>query len=641
MALAILVPEDDGPAGKRWFRFDVGTSPFCRFAVGGPERRQLDGVSLLGQPVWTSPMLGPLPAHDMGRGRYGIDESVFQGEAEFVQMMSYRTAQREGPAVSAIVRSRSPLPAMPPAPALFARAASVSRPERAQPVANALGLLDILGALAPMVGQLLGGLRGGGTPAPGPAPAPGGADLLQRLADPATIKLLTDLIAQVSHAPAPAPPPGLSSTKSVRYSEAQIAPALLAALPALMPLLQQVLSPQTIQTLVDAPNRAAQTVINGVTDVMKLGIQNNQAEMDHLKDLNPGVDDPAFDRLMEGLGLGPAAQRNGRDWLRTTRVRLAFDGLRSVSAGGANRVVFASDRAIVLPMRVELPELASGGAPRLGEASLSLEVKDPVSLAVVRRARARVDDIVASGAAGSITLPLDQVAQLGAGRDWLLSVTLTWRGPKKMQGRRLGVVMTQLIHLAGGYVFDALHEEGPAIDLADPDQHRPFWHKVWAGRFAEEARRFEAEVDYHYGWDAGARDVVREESSIQTRPADGSVAGMQARVKSGLVLSPDALAAVAATLDPDSAPLDPGVRAALNDPLLAERLGLGARAMLKLRGRQDEAFALWAYPAVRRAKLALLKPRTVLETGNITEFAPHQVPFAVPTAINLVGTRAR
>ncbi|NIJ21100.1 hypothetical protein FHS95_002803 [Sphingomonas naasensis] len=635
MALAILAPEDDGEAGKRWFRFEIGAAPYYRFAVGGPERRQLDGVSLIDRPVWLSPMQGPLGPEAMGRGRFGIDERVFTDGAEFVQMMSYRTAQRHGPAVSTIVRARQGLPAMPPPP-VMPMARTASRLATRVPVTT-LGLWDVLSALAPAVGQLLGGLGGGGSTPPA-APAGGGAggDLLQRLADPATIKLLTELLQQVTRAPATTP-----TAKSLGYSEAQVAPALLAALPALMPLLQQVLTPQTIQTLVDAPNRAAQTLINGVTDVMKLGIQNNQAEMDHLKDLNPGVDDPAFDRLMEGLGLRGPIRADGRDWVRTSRVRLAFEGLRSVSAGGASRVLFAHDRAIVLPMRVELPRLASGRAPRLGKARLTLEVKDPVTLAVVRRSSAAIDDIADSGPAGTISLPADQVAQLGAGRDWLLSVALTWRGPKKLQGRRLGAVMTQLIHLAGPYVFDALHEEGPAIDLADPERHRPFWHKVWAGRFAEEAKRFEAEIDYSYGWDAGARDVVREESSIRTRPAEGSVAGMEARVKSGLVLSPDALAAAAEALAPGGAPLDPEVRSALADPLLAERLGLGARAMLKLRGRADEAFALWAYPAVRRATLSLLAPETVLDTGNIAALAPHRLPFAVPAAINLVGTRAR
>lgn len=646
MGLAILEPDDIGSDGQRWFRFDIGSAPFYRFAVGGPERRRLDGISLIDRPVWISPMLGPLAPQNMGRGRFGIDESLFNREAEFVQMMSYRSATREGPAVSAIMRSRRPLPTHGPTrgPAI-AMARPSMQPRRpmirgSRAPVEAMSFWSILSGLAPMVGQLLGGIGNIGTVAATPT---GGSDILQRLADPATLRMLNDLIGQIGRAPAPpaAPPAPIATQQSVRYSHAQIAPALLAALPALAPLLQQVLSPQTIQTLVDAPNRSAQTIINGITDVMKLGILNNQAEDEHLRKLNPGVDDASFDRLLAGLGLGKAGRRAGRDWLRTTRVRLAFDGLRSVTVAGVNQVVFAQDRAISLPMLVDLPTLKSGKAPRLAEAELMLEVKDPNSLAVVKRLSTPVSDIAAAGPAGTITLPADQVAQLEAGRDWLLSVSLSWKGPKTLNRRRLGCVMTQIIHLAGPYMFNALHDEGPAIDLADPARYRPFWHKVWAGRFEADAKRFETEVDYRYGWDADAHDTLREDSDIRTRPAERSVASIQARVKSGLTLTPEILAGLAAQLDPGAAPLDPDVRVALQDPLLAQRLALGARAMVTLRGRKDEAFALWTYPAVRRATLSLLQPSDVLDNGNVIAFATREWPFAVPVAINLVGTRAR
>ena len=120
MALAILQADDgsggnpggddvDG-GGQRWFRFDIGSNRYFRFAVGGPERRRLDGIGLIDQPRYISPLQGPLPESAMGRGRFGIDEAHFADGAEFVQMMSYRTRNREGPAVSAIVRAMRPLP---------------------------------------------------------------------------------------------------------------------------------------------------------------------------------------------------------------------------------------------------------------------------------------------------------------------------------------------------------------------------------------------------------------------------------------------------------------------------------------------------------------------------------------------------
>jgi hypothetical protein len=669
VALAILEP-DDGPgigpgedgANARWFRYHTGTNGFFRLAVGGPERRRANGVSLIDQPIYITPLQGPIPPSAMGRGRIAIGEEHFTREAEFVQMMSYRTAQREGPAVSAIIRARRPLPGHAAMPALtpprLPAQMSVQQSRRPQhgTIASQMSFFDILRGLVPAIGSLLGGLAGGGGGAAAAVPAAGaapGGDFLARLADPATIRLLTQLVSQIGGLPAaPAPaatPPvtaaGLSYVGAQDYSQAMIAPALLAALPALMPLLQQVLNPQTIQTLVDAPNRAAQTVINGVNDVLKIGVQADQNFMDHLRQLNPGVDDPALDRLIEGMGLSLSMgrSRNGRehDFVRTSRVRLAFAGLQSVTVAGENRILFASDHALSLPMAVELPMLRSGKVPRLHEPELLLEVKDPASLRVHRRIRTGLDPIVGSGAIGAVILPADAVAALQPGRDWLLCVTLTWKAPSKAGAKRLGAVMSTLVHLAGPLVFDGIADEGEAIDLSDPDEHRAVWHRLWAGRFAPEAKRFDAEVDYSYEWDPAATDAARRETTIRTRPAEGSVASIAARVKGGLSLTPAVLSQIAASLDPGVPPLDPAVQIALADPAAAARLGLGARVRIKLRGREDEAFALWAYPAVRRATLALAVPDRILDTGNIASLMPSQVPFVVPVAINLVGTRAR
>ena len=656
MALAIL-EADDGPADgstlARWFRYDIGSNRFFRIAVGGPERRRADGAALIDEPIYITPLQGPIPRSAMGRGRIAIEERQFTREAEFVQMLSYRTANREGPAVSAIIRARRPLPgvetmpsfAVPPLPAQMS--ARQSRIRQRDMIANQMSFFDILRGIAPMIGNLIGGLAGGAgsTSGGGTATAAPGGDLLARLADPATVQLLSQLISQIGGLPAAptAAASGLPRATAMGYSEAMIAPALLAALPALMPLLQQVLNPQTIQTVVDAPNRAAQTVINGVNDVLKIGVQADQNFMDHLRQLNPGVDDPALDRLLEGMGLSLSlsGKRRKPSFVRTSRVRLSFDGLRSLTVAGENRILFASDRALSLPMQVELPMLKSGRAPKLNDPELVLEVKDPTTLRVHKRTRAGLAPITGSGAAGVINLPAEAVATLEPGRDWLLCVTLTWGASRKAGVKRLGAVMTTLVHLAGPLVFDGIVDEGEAIDLADPDAHRAVWQKLWAGRFVDGAKRFDTEVDYSYEWDNSGVEAIRRETTIKTKVAEGSVASILARVKGGMTLTPATLANIAASLDRGAAPVGRDVQIALADPAVEARLGLGARLRLKLRGREGEAFALWAYPAVRRATLRLATPDSILETGNIVSLTPRPVPFVVPVAVNIVGTRSR
>src|SRR3990167_5385827 len=149
-------------------------------------------------------------------------------------------------------------------------------------LAPAIG--SLVSGIAPAVGQVAGSLLrsvpGGGGAAPD-AGAQGAVSQIANLAEqalraigPAAQQLLTpenmrqimQLIQAGSNAAAPGTGAatggaagagaGAATTKSLsRYSQAQVAPALLAALPALMPLLQQVLSPQTIQGVLDAPQK--------------------------------------------------------------------------------------------------------------------------------------------------------------------------------------------------------------------------------------------------------------------------------------------------------------------------------------------------------------------------------------------------
>ncbi len=651
MALALLRPDEIGEPGRRWFRFDIGANRFYRFAVGGPERRRQDGVTLVGEPCWVSPLQGPLPETAMGMGRFGIEERHFSGEAEFVQMMSYASASRDNPAVSAIVRARRSLPEFAPPPRLpgaFATAPARA-PARARtsasPHSEAMWFGELLRAIAPAIGAMIGGI-GGGKAADAPAAAPAAATgPLARLADPATINLLGQLVQQIAGLPpAPAaasPVPAKAGAQALgRYSEAQVLPiaALLPLLPALMPLLQQVLNPQTIQTVVDAPNRAAQTIIGGINDVLKIGVQADEAHMRHLREIHPGMDDPAMDRLMEGLSVwrGRPAARGA--YRRTTRVRLAFDGLRSVTAAGQSRILFAHRRPIRLPLAIELPMLKSGRPLALRTPLLLLEVKDPTTLAVRRRVRAKLPTITQSGPIAAAELPAAAAAALAPGRDWLFSVTLTW---KNRRGERIGVTMSTLAQLAGPFLYDGIVDEGEAIDLADPALHRAFWHRVWSGRFAPEAKRYDAEVDYAYRFDPEATDTRRSDTRAKTRPAENSVAKVDARLKGELVYGPDALAAAAAAIGLDSPPIAADERSAFADPAFIERMNLGARLRAPIRGRAGEGFAFWAYPAVRRATVRLGAPSEILDTGNVAALAWSDRPLVVPVALNLIGSRGR
>jgi len=408
MALALLSALS--PAGPRpRFRFELGTNRYWAYVVGGETARRADGIETIAEPRFRSPLAGPVPEHSLGRGEFEVDPALFDHRHRRIQLASYRTSALQGPAVSevltisaGVMRGDLPPPVMPegltmtaphaaapqtlthPAPFRY-REASYSNAMFLDALGGVLrGILPSLGNILP---GLLGGLRGAAAPGGGGAAAPL-ADLLRRASDPDLLRALIDLLRQVegasagtpSAAPAaPAAGGGAAASLSARalamgpvprgrrsripsgplprcrhYSEAQVAPALLAALPALAPLLQQVLNPQTIQTVLDAPNRATQTVLNGLLDLGKLGLKEQQQLNEHLERLNPGVRDPGLEALLASMSLG-LAQAAADDYARVGSVSIDFELGPAVSLAGQERVVYRAGRPLAFPLTVETP----------------------------------------------------------------------------------------------------------------------------------------------------------------------------------------------------------------------------------------------------------------------------------------------
>ncbi len=695
MALALLSFEDSGEPGGRSFRFEIGRNRFYRFAVGNEERRQRHGIELLAEPVWVSELGGPLPERSLGRGRFSIPEEVFTREARFVQMMSYRTDNLDGPAVSRIVESARPLPnghdplgwgdlradkaaaasrlgpnREHPFGALSAGSGRVlSRPMdyRVRRVSHAMfldNLLALLPGLLQPVSALLRNI--------GPAFAPNDASTVGRaVTSPETLRQLTELIAAIANSQAsargdghvqaptaPAPPSparaqGMSLSARWRhaqtrgfgmsspgpYATAQALP-LLALAPMLMPLLQQVLNPQTVQALLDAPSRSAQTVINGLLDAARIGIQADQAQLDHLRQLNPGVDDPGLDQLLMNMSLSLSGRRPGLDFKRVERVRLAFEGLTGLSLNGQTRVLFAAGRPLRFPVSVELPRLKSGAPPTLHPAVVQLQIKNHDTLDVVIEKRFSVPPVTASGSLPVVPeISIDEAARLQRDKTYLVSVALVW---KSARGEKRGTLITSRLDLIGGAVFDRVDDTGPVIDLSDPVRFREYWHRVWTGRLSRDAKRYAVEVSYLVApAPVGRVENARLDTETRFAPKEGSLHTVGGRLKSGMELSSTALNQLLSALAPERRPLEAEELSALDHPEFRERLSLGARHPISLRGQEGEAVAIWAFPAMRLATVMLATVEAINGNGHVTKLGEKAVTVPIPALLHLVGTCAR
>ena len=332
MGLAIIKQKER--SGNRLnFRIDIGKNRYYQFVIGKEQSKKSDGLTLIRETTYVSPVEGPLDEMMMGRTIISVPANQFSREVKFLQLISYRSKQKVGLAVSDILKvspeltlSNDPMPEISFSKSFnmnlystaYSAVENVPFSYRERKVSNAMFLQSLLPmisgairAVAPQVGQLIGGLIQNASAAPAPAAANGNASasaantnqLTQLLNSPEISRILQDLMSRIlqgtAHVPTSPPVRATSLALNHKYSEAKVAP-LLAALPALMPLLQQVLTPETIGRLLNQPQEMLNAVTGSVERMGRLGIQSHEQDLQHLRALNPGTG-PAVDGLLAAM----------------------------------------------------------------------------------------------------------------------------------------------------------------------------------------------------------------------------------------------------------------------------------------------------------------------------------------------------
>lgn len=408
------------------------------------------------------------------------------------------------------------------------------------------------------------------------------------------------------------------------YSQAMIAPALLAALPALMPLLQQVLSPQNIQTVVDAPQKMTGQVINGILDFAKLGMQATEAEREHLRKLNPGVDNPALDQLLMSMSQGFAAAQR-LNYRRVASVKLSFDNAQSQVLFGRSRVLYRKDQALQFPMSVNTPQT-------IANARLMLQIKHPDTLAVL------IEDGEDVGELSSGPIPLvprideTQIARLEPNQDYIVVATLLWKNKKKQQ---VGTSMQQRITLIGEYSFDRVEESGEPVAASDFEQYRDLWHKVWQGDFGAGAHAARLDCRYYLVLNPKRTNNARLDTHVESDD-DGGLGG---KLKAGMEYSPYVLNHLLTRLAPNTTQLSDAELEALSGSDFVERFNQAAQFSGKLKGRKGERGALWVYPEFKIQTLVLTRAEDIDENGNVRGLNETRVKFPMPVLMHFVGVK--
>jgi hypothetical protein len=676
MALAFL-DYDGSDRQAAHFRLDVGVNRFYSYAVGNGDRPVVvDGFKLLGDRSYESPLAGPIPESARGRVRLDVPRDAFDRQNADVQVLSFRSEQLDGPAVSEIFRVQQSLPRDDEGFTPIQFDVRPPQPDRTalwkeqQPVSSAMfldvlaGLVDkILPFVQPLLGSLLSG-AGAGAQATPPVGAiaragtggstgvvsPDLAQIVGKVTTPENLKLLSELIQKLLSPPsADAGTPQAKSVQSLNgqavamsgedYSVAMIEPVtMITAATALMPLLKQVLTPETIKAVLDHtdPTKIIGTVSQAIQGLAQLGLMGEKQEMEHLERLNPGTAVPDLNQLLQSIGesqsvameLARNVARPHAGFVRVDGVRLHFAELSMQPVAGHPTAPFRNDRALSFPLTLETPRPISN-------ATLRIELKDARSLRPLVRHTYPVTQAVTGRLSVVPSIGADQAARLEPGTDYLVCAYLTWPTRK---GRRLGSTMTQLITIVGEYAFDRVEQSTELIPLNDVDRYRDFWHKSWQGTFDPDRRKVLFNCKYLYGLDPERTANAQMETLTDTEQA--TVSHEVGRLKSGLVLSLYRLNQLLSEISPNP-PLGEAELAALKTPTFADRFSLAARTQVSFRGRVGDSAALWAFPEMKVQQIVLRHAEQVNDAGHVIRFGEQRVPFPMPALVHLIGVESQ
>jgi hypothetical protein len=650
MALALL--RWQGPKeAYHDFQAEIGRNRYYQIAIAADIQRNVNGLALLSMPKYISRLMGPFPETHTGRFNLQVPHRYFDHSNQYVQLMSFRTAQREGPALSEILTVE---PTATSDPSTLDESATMIELEtfmndiNRQPVDSVAfsveddqlsssmflgtilsGLTSILPSVLPVVGNLLGGLFGNKGESSSTTSDAGSSNsnitqLLQTLmsqisaAKPNStaqsyseqsgnrlIALATQLSKEGSinrhngtEAVNTNPPEGA-------VAEEMALPALaFSTIPALMPVLEYTIAPQTLRSLtVNAPPRVALgTIEHGLHEVGRIAPywREERASEQH-------------------------------NFHRVEAVRLEFTGANSVMLQGRSRMLYAQNQEITFPLRVTTPKPIS-------QAKLVLVITEPESRQVLLKQGYPVMRQVTTGTlAVEPTLSTQQLAKLPANREYLVTATLLWQGRSQdtRQSIRLGTSMTQLITLLDEYCFDRIEGEGERISLNDVTRFRPYWHKVWQGNLRDDMRRLTLDCRYYYTLDGERTNNARMETLTRIEPTDST--RQSGRLKTGMLLSPYRLNELLEQVS-DYPPLAEEELAALMDPEFKNQFSQVAQTSVKFKGQPGKTVALWLYPEFTLQHILLKKVEQTNSNGQVIGISEHSVHLPVPATVHFVGT---
>ncbi len=453
------------------------------------------------------------------------------------------------------------------------------------------------------------------------APAGGGAGAQPRVARARSIGAADRYRAR----PRRSAPAGMAAGAR---SEAFVAPALLAALPALAPILQNVLNPQTVQAAINAPNQHMGTIINGIKDFMKLGIQSHEQDLSHLRQLTPGHADPELTALLASMSLG--LQQAGREeprYKRVGAVKLAVTEGPAIDVQGVELAGYRIGSDWGIELTVDTPRTIPDGQVRIF-------IKDAETLEILVKGKGPKGDIQAGPLPQPIAIPADALEVLDPGRRYLLCMHVIW---KNKSGKPRGTSIQQEVVALGETSFERIELDGEVVALADPVADRAVWHEIWSGPFDRDRKSYDFDLTYRVGVRPGSGGTDRKPTRMRTESEGGP--RVKARLLAETTIPLSTLIDLREELMPDGGPISPQAEAVLRSTAFAQRMTLAAKTRLEIRGLAGKTGTIWAYLGVKLGKITLNRVERTDDLGRVQAIGEEELAFPIPVSVTFAGYR--
>ncbi|MFA0963850.1 hypothetical protein AB9P05_18740 [Roseivirga sp. BDSF3-8] len=651
---------DEGPGGYR-FHADTGDNRWYQYLIGSEEDVvNREGIHVLQNAAHVS-SLQQTPQNFRGFP-IEVPSHLLSRENNRVQLLSFRTRDKTGPAISDIVTAIPMISDIDKyeftmnAPIHPQKQERRRVPFRYREVTSGQmsvdwmqllevvpGLLESATPIVQAVSGLVTGVAGGINSSTSRPSAP--ASPVVPPAGPHTAitpEMIQALIAALQQAGQQVSPPA-APAQSASYKGfagqmdmgaisgpllASVAPAILQNLPQLLqtaaPVLQQVLSPETIQALGD-PAQLNQ-LMNHLMDSFLEADRVRQESMDRnranrlqfFRQANPIIQ-----QYLTGRAVASSTGSNGRK-----AIKIEFTEGKPVTLLGRPRIIYVPGGEIRFPFVID-------GITYFPKAIGQIRIVTTESNTPVLEKRIRIRDLTPGETVYELKLTAEETADLPRDEDLMLDLTLKMReeGGKVRTSRKI-----HRFRISPEYLFDRVQQSnGGELPLNDVVEYREYWHKVWEADMKDKVRRYYLEGKYYTLPDHQEEQDAIMDTKLKSEEDKNRGHRAYYKFKSGMLFSMYRLNALIPRLT-GQASLPPELLEAIRSPEVARHFRKAARAEAAFRGDPGETVTLWAYPVLAMHEIVLKKPLESDVNGQVTSFAEEVIDFPVPVAMHFVGT---